>query len=74
MRGAVVEEAKKKPLSHDDILKQLKKCGNSGFYFEETEIIADPDIFIPVSVLNELRRRGLSELKEDIVSEYRRSL
>lgn len=74
VRGAVVEEAKKKPLSHDDILKQLKKCGNSGFYFEETEIIADPDIFIPVSVLNELRRRGLSELKEDIVSEYRRSL
>ncbi len=74
VRGAVVEEAKKKPLSHDDILKQLKKCGNSGFYFEETEIIADPDIFIPVSVLNELRRRGLSELKEDILSEYRRSL
>lgn len=74
VRGAVVEEARKKPLSHDDILKQLKKCGNSGFYFEETEIIADPDIFIPVSVLNELRRRGLSELKEDIVSEYRRSL
>ncbi|MCR5024324.1 MAG: U32 family peptidase [Lachnospiraceae bacterium] len=74
VRGAVVEEAKKKPLSHDDILKQLKKCGNSGFYFEETEIIADPDIFIPVSVLNELRRRGLAELKEDILSEYRRSL
>lgn len=74
VRGAVVEEAKNKPMSSDDILKQLKKSGNSGFRFDETEITADPDIFIPVSVLNELRRRGLTELKEDILSGYRRSL
>lgn len=74
VRGDIVEEAKNKPLSHDDIIKQLKKCGNSGFFFEDIEIVADPDIFIPVSVLNELRRRGLKELKEDILGGYRRSL
>lgn len=72
--GPVVQEALKKPMEEEDILKQLKKCGNSGFYVENTDITAEPDIFIPVSALNELRRRGINELKEDILSGFRRSL
>ena len=72
--GAPVEKAEKRGTTYEEVLKQLMKTGGSGFYFEEPEIVMDDDIFLPVSGINELRRRGLKALKEEILREYRRSL
>ncbi len=72
--GESVEQAENKPLSPERIEKQLKKTGNSGISFSKLEIVCDEDIFIPVSGINELRRKGIAAFKEDILSEYRRSL
>ena len=72
--GMTVEEAKNNPLSPERIERQLKKTGNSGISFKKTGIISDPDIFLPVSGINELRRKGIEALKEDILNGYRRSL
>ncbi len=72
--GINVEEAENKPLSPERIEKQLRKTGNSGVSFKKTEIISEPDIFLPVSAINDLRRKGIEALKEDILNEYRRSL
>ncbi len=72
--GSVSEEAKSRPLSLKEIEKQLKKTGNSPFSFEKLKITADSDIFIPLSQINELRRKTIEALKEDILNEYRRSL
>jgi len=72
--GMEVEKAENDPLSPERIEKQLRKTGNSGVSFKKTEIISEPDIFLPVSGINELRRKGIEALKEDILNEYRRSL
>lgn len=72
--GDIVEEAKNRPLNPADIEKQLKKTGRSAFIARDIKINGDYDIFMPLSGINELRRRGLNKLKEDILSEYRRSL
>ena len=72
--GVTVEEAGNKPLSLQRIREQLCKTGNSGISFEDPAITADDNIFMPLSLLNDLRRRAVSALKEDIINEYRRSL
>ncbi len=72
--GAAVLQAENKPMSPEQIEKQLKKTGKSGISFVNLEIVSDDNIFIPVSGINELRRKGIEAFKEDILSEYRRSL
>ena len=48
----VVEEAKKAPMSEEDILKQLSKLGDSEFSIGSYEFDIDKNIFIRVSSLN----------------------
>lgn len=59
--GAVVEHAQKMPLQHENIEKQLRKTGNSRITVSDCEIVIKGDVFLPVSALNELRRRGVEE-------------
>ena len=70
--GDTVEQAQKRPLTQDDVMKQLNKTGNSMFYFDNLEITMDSSVFIPVSRLNELRREGLDNLKDSLLMSYRR--
>lgn len=61
-------EAAQHPSSTDRIVKQLQKTGGTGFRAETEDIAldADPDLFYPASVLNDLRRRALAELTAEI--------
>lgn len=70
--GAEVMPAIKRPLSEDDIKKQLSKTGDLEFEISELNINADNDIFMPVSSLNELRREGFKALREAILKPYYR--
>ncbi len=70
--GSEVMKAENRPVAVPEIEKLLKRSGDSGFSMEEIRIEADPDIFIPVSRINELRRQGISALKEDILNAFRR--
>ncbi len=72
--GEIVAAAEKKPLSVSRIEEQLKKTGQSGVVFDNMSITADDNIFMPLSRINELRRKGIEALKEDILNEYRRPL
>ncbi len=74
VEGEVIQRAQSRPVTVSEIEKQLRKSGGTGFHIESLETAGEEDIFIPVSALNELRRRGLYELKEEILSVYRRSL
>ena len=69
--GEVVQKAMKAPLEKDKVLKQIGKTGDSPFEFEGLEVEMDDDTFMPVKSLNELRRRGLEELKLLVLSQYR---
>lgn len=56
--------AQKSPTTVEDIKKQLSKLGDTPFYAEEISVCIDNDIFIPVSLLNAMRRNAVAKLIE----------
>lgn len=68
---APVQAAKNRAMTREEIAERLSKCGDSGFRVKKAEIDTSGEIFIPVGQLNELRRRGLSELEESMCSCFR---
>lgn len=62
--GNVVEKSKSAPITRDRIEEILRKSGNTPFKVNKVIINADNDIFIPVGILNELRRNALDKLKK----------
>ena len=57
--GGVVEKARNRPLEREDVVRQLVKTGDSLVEAAECSVTAQGDVFLPVSALNELRRRGV---------------
>ncbi len=66
------QRAINKAISLEDVDKQLKKTGNTLFNFKNLEILLDDNLFIPVKVLNEIRRESLEKLGFEILKRYRR--
>lgn len=58
----VVDKALNKPITKDDVLKQFNKTNDTPYKFDNLKIEIDDYSFIPVSKLNELRRKVLEEL------------
>ena len=71
--GFVCEKAGKLPASEEAVAKQLRKTGNEPFSFGELEIVLADDVFLPNGLLNELRRKALAELAQEITAQYVRS-
>ena len=59
-----VEEAERAPLPMDRMKKQVEKLGDTPFTSRNTIIEADPNVFISIKELNELRRNVINELTE----------
>ena len=70
----IAETATGKPLDAVSVSKQFKKTGATEFELLNitTEIIGD--VFLPVSVLNELRRGLIDRLKEKILEPFKKSV
>ena len=64
--GPVVEKSIKAATTEESIKKQLCKLGDTPFAFEELIVDSDPDVFVPVSVVNDLRRRAVEELLNEL--------
>lgn len=73
-QGPVVAKAEKQPLAEASVKKQLMKLGGSGFIWNELKIEMEPDVFLPVSGLNELRREALSAFRKELTRPYQRKL
>ncbi len=58
----VVDSALNKALTRDQVIKQIDRLGGTVFKFNSLDIIMDDDIFVPVSVLNDIRRRAVDLL------------
>lgn len=54
--------AKNRPLTKDTILEKLTKLGGTVYQFSKLDISLDDDIFVPLTVLNELRREAINIL------------
>ena len=70
--GQEVQAAQKQPLDPARIEKQMRKTGNTEFTFDNLEILIEGNVFLPMQALNELRRKGIEELTEQIQMQYRR--
>lgn len=71
--GDIVQAALKQPLSPEKIEENAKKTGNTPFEFEELIIEAEPDIFMPMKSINQLRRDALEALEAKRTEGYRRN-
>ena len=68
----LLEPAKNAAVSHDKIVNQLTKLGDTVFTLEHAEVDADSNVFIPVSEINSARRYVTNELNNKIIGSYKR--
>ena len=73
--GDVLEPSDKRPAVREDVVKQLKKLGGTVFSSDEGNIVTDIQgrPFVPVRLLNDLRRNALEELESMLLSGYKRN-
>lgn len=69
-----VQFAKNQPMEEERIRQQMEKLGNTPFVWERLEIDMDSRIFVPVKLLNEVRREALEALEKALTEPYRRTL
>ena len=72
VEGEPVQPAEKRPLSEEQVFKQIGKTGDSDFIFGQLTVERDGDSFAPVRALNALRRSGLEELKKILLKDFKR--
>ena len=68
------EQAKNSGLSKEIIIKQFSKTNNTPYEFCEFNIELEDNLFLPNSVLNELKRKALSKVKAFAISNISRNL
>ena len=69
-----IEQASKKSADAKSIEEKLCETGDTSFVVTDCKVYIDNNIFMPVSVLKELRRNLLQILEEKLVESYRRNL
>ena len=74
VEGDIAQIAKKRPMCEEDFIKSLSKTGGSGFDAGEISVSTDGVSFVPKGAINELRRRGLRALTDELLKGYKRSL
>lgn len=68
--GAIVQEAKSKPLTEESVITQLAKVGGE-FEVSNIQVEMSGQTFVPVSAINEVRREGIQKLKDMILDSYK---
>lgn len=64
--------AQNAPLTKEKIIAQFNKTLDTPFVFESFDIELDDNLFIPVSVLNDIRRVGLEKHKKELINSFKR--
>ena len=72
VEGAVVEEAQNMPLELETLNKHVNKTGNTDFVFADIEYDLDDNTFLPVSEINDVRRKYLDLAYEKALSKFKR--
>ncbi len=70
IEGDVAEKAQNVPLTAENIRKQLIKLGDTSFEAKEIEIYTDNECFYSVKAINDLRRRAVKLLENEIISSH----
>ena len=72
LEGPKPYPAEKRPISEEDLLRQMKKTGNVPYTLEEMQISLETGLFLPASAIKDLRQRGYQELTQASCSSYHR--
>lgn len=73
IKSSSLEKSKNITTSEEDILKSLKRLGNTPYQVNSITIDLPSDIFIPLSILNNLRRSlidDLTNIRENKIKEH----
>lgn len=68
VEGEKVLEALKQPLSKDRICKSINKTGDNIFQFDNIEFESFEEGFLPISDINQIRRKLLNQIEKYILS------
>ncbi|RJX26989.1 MAG: U32 family peptidase [Acholeplasma sp.] len=60
----ILSEAKSAPLSKEKLADQMSKLGSTPYVMTNLEILTDESSFLPMSSLNEVRRKAIDELSQ----------
>lgn len=60
----IVEKSRNKEVEISKIVEKLSKTGGTPYKFVFDNIFVDKDVFVPVSVLNNLRRKAIEKYEE----------
>lgn len=71
--GPVAEEASKNPVTDETLKKAAGRLGDTDFMLGHFTAVNDGRSFIPVSVLNEMRREAVEKLIGSIIGKFRRT-
>ena len=66
IEGASVENSRKRPITKEDIERQIRKTGNVPFYAEEIIVDLEEGSFLPMSEMKRLRQAGYALLQEKL--------
>lgn len=64
VKGDIPEAALNKPMTEESLVNRLSKLGGTPFYAGKVEIDLDGGLILPVSKINELRRRAVEEIEK----------
>lgn len=72
VKGDILQEAAKRPLSAEDIKKILGATGNTDYIFSEMEVYIPEHSFLPVGGIKKLRREAIAKWEKQGVSGRRK--
>lgn len=65
--GETVQPAQSRPVTRENLEKQLHKLGETAFYAEEMTINLSDNAFYPLKAVNELRRQAVAALETAVI-------
>ena len=68
----IPELSQNQPLTKEKVISQFNKTINTPFKFKEFNIDLDNNLFLPISVLNEIRRTAIDKIESSIVQGFKR--
>lgn len=70
--GIFLQEARNRPLTMEVLWKQLGRLGNTPFRLSDIQNKLEGDLMLPLSELNELRRKAVEDLTHKMLASYDR--
>ena len=70
----IPETAQNAGITRDMIISKFSKTLDTEFEFTNFDIDLDENLFIPVSILNDIRRTGINMIRERIISSFKNNV